>query len=61
MDDITRLRSEGRTIKEVASKILFSFYTSVPVESRWSTLREALKELGKCALDKDLGLELLGQ
>ena len=61
MDDVTRLRSEGRSIKEVASEILFSFYKSVPGDGRWSMLREALEELGKRTLVKDLGLELLGQ
>ena len=58
-DDVSRLRNEGCSIKDAASKILFSFYNSVSGDRRWSMLREALNELGKRSQVKDLGLEML--
>ena len=58
-EDVSRLRNEGRSINDAASKILFSFYKSVSGDRRWSMLREALNELGKRTQVKDLGLEML--
>ena len=56
-NDVARLRSENRSIKEAAYEILRSFYTrninsDTSIEA---TLREALRELGKEALLLNLG------
>ena len=57
-NDVARLRSENRSIKGAAYEILRSFYsrTTRSDKSMETTLREALRELGKEALALNLGL-----
>ena len=57
-NDVSRLRSENRSIKGAAYEILRSFYSrkSRSNKSMEAKLREALRELGKEALALNLGL-----
>ena len=60
-NDVARLRSENRSIKEAAYEILRSFYERNinSDKSIEATLKETLTELGKGALVLNLGLEEL--
>ena len=60
-NDVTRQRNANHSIKDVAYRILCSFYNSVPNKERWGVLIDALKELNKFSTVKELRLEKLHQ
>ena len=58
-NDVRRLKNCNPNLKDAAYEILCSFYNSVPNSDRWIKITEALEELKKHGVVKDLGLEEL--
>ena len=58
-NDIWRLANGCQDVRHAAYQILCSFYNSVPNDTRWGLLIEALIELDQRVKVKELGLDEL--